>query len=44
VKTTDGNLEASCTELEEADYIVCAKSFDGGLPNDGGSPGWAAPA
>ncbi|HUL17155.1 MAG TPA: transcriptional regulator [Terriglobales bacterium] len=32
LKTTDGNLSVHARKLEEADYIVCAKSFDGRLP------------
>jgi DNA-binding HxlR family transcriptional regulator len=32
VKTTDGNLSVHARKLEEADYIVCTKSFDGRLP------------
>ena len=32
LKTTDGNLSAHARKLEEADYIVCTKSFDGRLP------------
>jgi DNA-binding transcriptional ArsR family regulator len=27
--TTDGNLSVHARKLEEADYIVCTKSFDG---------------
>jgi DNA-binding MarR family transcriptional regulator len=30
--TTDGNLSVHARKLEEADYIVCTKSFDGRLP------------
>ena len=30
--TTDGNLSVHARKLEEADYINCAKSFDGRLP------------
>ncbi len=30
--TTDGNLSVHARKLEEADYIICAKSFDGRLP------------
>jgi len=33
LKTTDGNLSVHARKLEEADYIVCTKSFDGRLPN-----------
>jgi len=32
LKTTDGNLSVHARRLEEADYIVCNKSFDGRLP------------
>ena len=32
MKTTDGNLSVHARRLEEADYIVCTKSFDGRLP------------
>ncbi|GAC1665850.1 MAG: hypothetical protein NVS9B4_21530 [Candidatus Acidiferrum sp.] len=32
LKTTDGNLSVHARKLEEADYIVCNKSFDGRLP------------
>jgi DNA-binding HxlR family transcriptional regulator len=32
LKTTDGNLSVHARRLEEADYIVCAKSFDGRTP------------
>jgi DNA-binding HxlR family transcriptional regulator len=32
LKTTDGNLSVHARKLEEADYIGCAKSFDGRLP------------
>ncbi len=32
LKTTDGNLSVHARKLEEADYIVCHKSFDGRLP------------
>jgi DNA-binding HxlR family transcriptional regulator len=32
LKTTDGNLSVHARKLEEADYIACAKSFDGRLP------------
>ena len=31
-KTTDGNLSVHARRLEEADYILCTKSFDGRLP------------
>ena len=29
---SDGNLSVHARKLEEADYIVCTKSFDGRLP------------
>ena len=29
LKTTDGNLSVHARKLEEADYIVCTKSFEG---------------
>ena len=32
LKTTDGNLSVHARKLEEADYVVCAKSFAGRLP------------
>src|ERR1051326_1157950 len=32
LKTTDGNLSVHARRLEEADYIICNKSFDGRLP------------
>jgi DNA-binding MarR family transcriptional regulator len=32
LKTTDGNLSVHARRLEEADYIACAKSFDGRTP------------
>jgi len=32
LKTTDGNLSVHARKLEETDYIVCTKSFDGRLP------------
>jgi DNA-binding HxlR family transcriptional regulator len=32
LKTTDGNLSVHARKLEEADYILCTKSFDGRLP------------
>jgi len=32
LRTTDGNLSVHARRLEEADYIACAKSFDGRLP------------
>jgi DNA-binding HxlR family transcriptional regulator len=30
--TTDGNLSVHARKLEEADYIVCTKSFEGRMP------------
>jgi DNA-binding MarR family transcriptional regulator len=30
--TTDGNLSVHARRLEEADYVVCVKSFEGRLP------------
>ena len=30
--TTDGNLSVHARKLEEAEYIICDKSFDGRLP------------
>ena len=32
LKTTDGNLSAHCRKLEEAEYLVCTKSFEGRRP------------
>ena len=32
LKATDGNLSVHARKLEEANYIVCTKSFDGRLP------------
>ena len=32
LKTTDGNLSVHARRLEEADYILCEKSFDGRMP------------
>jgi DNA-binding MarR family transcriptional regulator len=32
LKTTDGNLSVHARKLEEANYIVCSKSFAGRLP------------
>jgi DNA-binding HxlR family transcriptional regulator len=32
LKTTDGNLSVHARRLEEAEYIVCTKSFAGRLP------------
>jgi DNA-binding MarR family transcriptional regulator len=30
--TTDGNLSVHARKLEQADYIVCTKSFEGRVP------------
>jgi DNA-binding HxlR family transcriptional regulator len=30
--TTDGNLSVHARRLEQADYIACNKTFEGGLP------------
>jgi DNA-binding HxlR family transcriptional regulator len=32
LQTTDGNLSVHARKLEEADYLVCDKSFDGRVP------------
>jgi DNA-binding HxlR family transcriptional regulator len=32
LRTTDGNLSAHARRLEEADYVVCRKSFEGRVP------------
>lgn len=32
MKTTDGNLSVHARKLEDAQYVECAKSFDGRLP------------
>jgi DNA-binding HxlR family transcriptional regulator len=32
LNTTDGNLSVHARKLEEANYIVCKKSFDGRIP------------
>jgi DNA-binding HxlR family transcriptional regulator len=32
MKTTDGNLSVHARKLEDAEYIVCRKSFDGRVP------------
>ena len=32
LKTTDGNLSVHARKLEDAEYITCAKSFDGRTP------------
>jgi DNA-binding HxlR family transcriptional regulator len=32
LKTTDGNLSVHARKLEEAEYIVCTKYFDGRVP------------
>jgi DNA-binding transcriptional ArsR family regulator len=30
--TTDGNLSVHARKLEEADYIICSKMFEGRVP------------
>jgi DNA-binding HxlR family transcriptional regulator len=32
LNTTDGNLSVHARKLEEAQYVVCTKSFDGRMP------------
>src|SRR5437016_2428553 len=32
LNTTDGNLSVHARKLEEAEYIVCVKSFEGRMP------------
>ena len=32
LKTTDGNLSVHSRKLEEAEYVVCEKSFEGRVP------------
>src|ERR1700761_9081322 len=32
LNTTDGNLSVHARKLEEAEYIVCTKSFEGRMP------------
>ena len=32
LETTDGNLSVHARKLEDADYIVCTKSFEGRVP------------
>jgi DNA-binding HxlR family transcriptional regulator len=32
LKITDGNLSAHCRKLEDAEYVVCTKSFEGRRP------------
>ena len=32
LSTTDGNLSVHARKLEDAEYIICTKSFDGRLP------------
>lgn len=32
VETTDGNLSVHARKLEEAQYVLCTKSFDGRTP------------
>ena len=33
MKTTDGNLSVHARRLEEAQYVVCQKRFEGRVPN-----------
>ena len=32
LRTTDGNLSVHARKLEEAEYVLCEKSFDGRVP------------
>jgi DNA-binding MarR family transcriptional regulator len=32
LKTTDGNLSVHSRKLEEAEYVLCEKSFEGRVP------------
>ena len=32
LKTTDGNLSVHARKLEDAEYVVCAKTFQGRVP------------
>ena len=32
LRTTDGNLSVHARKLEEADYIICEKGFEGRVP------------
>ena len=32
LETTDGNLSVHARKLEEADYIICTKTFEGRVP------------
>jgi DNA-binding HxlR family transcriptional regulator len=32
LETTDGNLSVHARKLEEANYIICTKSFEGRVP------------
>ena len=32
MKTTDGNLSVHARKLEQAEFVLCTKSFDGRLP------------
>jgi DNA-binding MarR family transcriptional regulator len=32
LNTTDGNLSVHARKLEEAEYVACAKSFEGRMP------------
>src|SRR2546429_657015 len=42
LKASDGNLSVHARKLEEADYIVCEKSFDGRTPKSLGSQSFDA--
>ncbi len=33
LQTTDGNLSVHARKLEEANYVACAKTFEGRVPN-----------
>ena len=32
LETTDGNLSVHARKLEEANYVICTKSFEGRVP------------
>lgn len=32
LKTTDGNLSVHARKLEESEYVLCEKSFEGRIP------------
>ena len=32
LRTTDGNLSVHARKLEEAEYVICEKSFEGRMP------------